>query len=117
MKGFKVSQGKKKIVYVYENIITTEEREIVREYYIPAGYMVEKRYKDVEAVKERAKERGFTSEVSSATKADLLDWIKKNDKDNFKKWEKDFEAKTKGGLGFARAKANFKKEYPNYPEK
>ena len=117
MKGFKVSQGKKKVVYIYENVITPEERKTITEYYLPAGFAIERRTKDVKAIKQRAADRGFISPVSGAGKDELKDWIKANDPKAYDKWAKDFEAKSKGGLGFAKAKANFRKEYPNYPEK
>lgn len=116
MKGFKVSQGKKKIVYVYENVITPQERRLVQEYYLPAGYTVEPRVKDVKAIEQRAKDRGFIGEATRADKKTLLAWIKENDSENYKKWEKDFKPKNEGGLGFAKAKANFKREFPKYPK-
>lgn len=117
MTGYKVSRGKKKIVYVYENVITDAERATITEFYLPAGYKIEKRVKDVAGLKKRAEERGFYSPAAKATKKEMLDWIAENDSAALKKWEKNFKTKEQGGLGFAKAKAEFRKAYPNYPEK
>ena len=117
MKGYRVGKGKKRTVYIYTDIITQEEMNVVVKYYISNGFSVEEKKKSVANKREKAQKSGFVNAMTRAKKADLIAYIdqyaEQKDKAILKQ---NLESVKKGGLGFAKAKRELIKKFPDYPE-
>lgn len=100
MAGYRISERKLKDGTISNTVIidkvnvTKDELQIIKEFYVPAGYKV------------KYKQAGITTD-------DILAYVEKYDKTSLEHFKKQTKDKS---VSFMTVKAEFKQKYPDYPK-